>query len=102
MSPVKVFLPFVTALSSLRASVVLRGVCFLLCVSTSMVLESGFPVPSAGSLAALQEQNTKYAKTCVRAIAVLLKHVFCTKLTEFKNKWFGTHRIFDHVFVVRD
>lgn len=65
-----------------------------------MVLELGFPVPSAGSLAALQEQNKKYAKTHVRAIEVLLKHVFCSKVVEFKNKLIGIHRIFNHIFVV--
>lgn len=51
-----------------------------------MVLELGFPVPSAGSLAALQEQNKKNAKTHVRAVEVLLKHVFCSKAMGFKNK----------------
>ncbi|OXB66633.1 hypothetical protein ASZ78_013892 [Callipepla squamata] len=40
---------------------------------TSMVLELGFPVPSAGSLAALQEQNKRNAKTHVSTIDVLLK-----------------------------
>lgn len=65
-----------------------------------MVLELGFPVPSAGSLTALQEQNKKSAKTRVRAIEVLLKHVFCSKVMEFKNKGLGIHRIFDHIVVV--
>jgi len=50
-----------------------------------MVLELGFPVPSAGSLAALQEQNKNYAKTHAGAVEVLLKHVFCSKAMEFKN-----------------
>lgn len=77
-------------------------VCFLLCVSTSMVLELGFPVPSAGSLAALQEQNKRNAKTHVRAVDVLLKHGFCSTAMEFKNKRFGIHRIFNHIVVVRN
>lgn len=77
-------------------------VCFALCVSPSVGLEFGFPVPSAGFQAALQEQNKKAAKPHVRATEVLLKHAFCSRVVGFKNKRLGVPGIFKHIFVGGD
>lgn len=44
----------------------LSAVCFLFCISISMVLELGFPVPSAGLLVALQEKNIEHTRHHVR------------------------------------